>query len=85
MSQRYISSTLDVSQTEMEDDLLSGSHPFKVMAYKVDTSISGLTVTNGNNQTVEIHIGEREKIGQGTFGYSDESIENQSPSERLEY
>ena len=46
-------------------DLLSGSFPIKVVAYKAETPLS--TVTNGNF-TVELHIGEREKIGQGTFG-----------------
>lgn len=61
MSQRYIT-TLDVSQTDASADV----YPNKVMVYKVDTPLSGLTI---GNSTVELHIGEREIIGQGTFGY----------------
>ncbi|CAF0943982.1 unnamed protein product [Adineta steineri] len=68
-----------MSQTDMStdvieknnSDLLSGTYPIKVMAYKVDTPLSISTLGNGNNSmnyTIELHIGEREKIGQGTFG-----------------
>ena len=87
MSQRYIT-TLDVSQTDVSasthetngmerdrahgNDLLNGTHPIKVMAYKVDTPLPISTMSMGNqllNYAVELHIGEREQIGQGTFGY----------------
>ncbi|CAF0752117.1 unnamed protein product [Rotaria sordida] len=87
MSQRYILtsniSQTDISNDvhEMDvieesvgsyrNDLLSGSYPIKVMAYKVDTPLSLSATTSVNkslNYTVELHIGEREKIGQGTFG-----------------
>ncbi len=85
MSQRYIStldvSQTDVSADVHEktgviegggapgSDLLSGSYPIKVIAYKADTPLPALTTGIRNNYTVELHIGEREKIGQGTFGY----------------
>ncbi|CAF4448015.1 unnamed protein product, partial [Adineta steineri] len=73
ISQRYISQ-IDMSTDVIEknnSDLLSGTYPIKVMAYKVDTPLSISTMGNGNNAlnyTIELHIGEREKIGQGTFG-----------------
>jgi hypothetical protein len=70
MSQQYISQT-DVSEDGAPhgSDLLSGSHPIKVIVYKADTPLPVLTTGIRNNYTVELHIGEREKIGQGTFGY----------------
>jgi hypothetical protein len=78
MSQRYIL-TSNVSETDVSDgiiegggrygsDLLSGSHPIKVIAYKADSPLPLSTMGVGNS-TVELHIGEREIIGQGTFGY----------------
>lgn len=51
-----------------KNDLLSGSHPIRVIAYKAETPLSTLS-TGLSNYTVDLHIGEREKIGQGTFGY----------------
>ncbi len=78
MSQRYISQTdvsADVQQSDggpPGSDLLSGSYPIKVIAYKVDTPLPVLTTGIGN-YTVELHIGEREKIGQGTFGYRNQN------------
>jgi hypothetical protein len=82
MAQRYIS-TPNVSQTGVHtgiieeggrcgNDLLSGSHPIKVIAYKADAPLTVLTTgidNNSLNYTVELYIGEREKVGQGTFGY----------------
>jgi hypothetical protein len=87
MSQRYIS-TLNVSQIDVStsvqetgvidgggargSDLLSGSYPIKVVAYKAEAPVPTSTTSIGNtsvNYTIELHIGEREKIGQGTFGY----------------
>ncbi|CAF1090278.1 unnamed protein product [Rotaria sp. Silwood1] len=87
MSQRYILtsniSQTDISNSvhEMDiieegggsygSDLLSGSYPIKVLAYKVDTPLPLSTTTSINsslNYAVELQIGEREKIGQGTFG-----------------
>ncbi len=74
MSQRYILTT----QTDVSDgggrrgsDLLGGSYPIRVIAYKADSplplSAMGMG-SNSLNHSVELHIGEREKIGQGTFG-----------------
>ncbi|UJR36979.1 hypothetical protein I4U23_029687 [Adineta vaga] len=62
-----------LEKDEMQSgDLLSGIHTIKVMAYKVESSSSSVsTLGYGNNllnSTVELHIGEREKVGQGTFG-----------------
>ncbi len=78
MAQRYVSQ-LDISTNVQEtgvidNDLLSGSHPIKVTAYKAETTLPALSAGAGNNDTVELHIGEREKIGQGTFGYRNEKI-----------
>jgi len=92
MAQRYIP-TLNVSQTDVSSgvyetgviekdgpsgsDLLSGTYPIKVTAYKADVPLAVSTTGMGNNSlnyTVELHIGEREKIGQGTFGYGKENI-----------
>lgn len=50
------------------NDLLSGSHPIRVIAYRAETPLSTLS-TGLSNYTMDLHIGEREKIGQGTFGY----------------
>ena len=87
MSQRYILpsniSRIDTSADEHEidfvdnrrphgSDLLSGSFPIKVIAYKVNVPLPVSTTNISNrvlNYTIELHIGEREKIGQGTFGY----------------
>jgi hypothetical protein len=84
MLQRYISKS-NVSQTDVSanvheagviegggprgSDLLNGSYPIKVLAYKADTPLPVLPTGISNNYTIELHIGEREKIGQGTFGY----------------
>jgi hypothetical protein len=87
MAQRYIP-TLNVSQTDVSSgvyetgviekdgahgsDLLSGTYPIRVIAYKADAPLAVSTTAMGNdslNCTVELHIGEREIIGQGTFGY----------------
>lgn len=80
MSQRYVSQfdvSTDVHETDNDvvdndkthgNDLLAGSQPIRVIAYRAETPLS--TVSTGtSNYTVELHIGEREKIGQGTFGY----------------
>ena len=89
LSQRYIS-TSHVSQTDLSanigllegdsgggprgSDILSGSHPIKVLAYQADaplpTSWMSTSGKTSSNYTVELQIGEREKIGQGTFGYA---------------
>jgi hypothetical protein len=88
LSHRYIS-TSHVSQADLSanvgvlegdggggpsgSDILSGSHPIKVLAYQADAPLpTSWMSTNGktsSNYTVELQIGEREKIGQGTFGY----------------
>ncbi|CAF0949074.1 unnamed protein product [Adineta ricciae] len=74
MAQRYILTT-DESAVEKDEshgsDLLSGIHPIKVMAYKANTPVTTSTEASANslsNSAVELHIGEREKVGQGTFG-----------------
>ena len=73
MAQRYVSQldvTTDVQETSVtESDLLSGSHPIKVTAYSAETVLPASAAGAGNNYAVELFIGEREKIGQGTFGY----------------
>lgn len=61
------------------NDLLSELHPIKVIAFKVDPpSMASTAASSYNllNRAMELHIGEREKIGQGTFGYKKYSIEN---------
>ncbi|CAF3341897.1 unnamed protein product [Rotaria socialis] len=77
MSQRYML-TSNISQTDIntsknEIDVIEGdgSHPIKVIAFKVDTPLSAAISTNIHNplnNAIELHIGEREMIGQGTFG-----------------
>jgi hypothetical protein len=56
------------------NDLLSGSHLIKVTAYKAETALSTGASNTSENSTVELYIGEREKIGQGTFGYRNQNI-----------
>ena len=76
MSQRYIAQ-FDVQETDTVEndgthgnDLLAGSQSIRVLAYRAETPLS--TVSTGmRNYTMELQIGEREKIGQGTFGYRD--------------
>ncbi|CAF3993439.1 unnamed protein product [Rotaria magnacalcarata] len=75
MSQRYML-TSNISQTNIntgknEIDITEGdgSHPIKVIAFKVDTPLSAATSTNicnPLNNAIELHIGEREMIGQVT-------------------
>jgi len=69
MSQRHISQIdahvdLDEVPSSHSNDLLAGSYTIKVLAYKADSSLNST-----NECSVELHIGEREKIGQGTFGF----------------
>ena len=79
MSQRYISQldmSTDMQETNViENDLLSGSQAIKVTAYRAETPLSVLAT---GMETMELHIGEREKIGQGTFGYRRESHSSNS-------
>ena len=53
MAQRYISQldvTTNVQETSViENDLLSGSHPIKITAYRAETVLPALSTGAGNN------------------------------------
>ena len=67
-------SKLNISQSDLSqqaemiegNDFLSGSLPMKIIAYRAEAPFSSHPTSNF---AVELQIGEREKIGQGTFGY----------------
>ena len=52
-----------------------GANPIKVMAYKAElpSIAEAAATTTSSNDAIELHIGEWEQIGQGTFGYSNYS------------
>ena len=74
VSQTDLSSRLEMIEggERRGSDLLSGSTTIKVIAYRADAPLpSSWAMTSAHstsNYTIELQIGEREKIGQGTFG-----------------
>lgn len=83
-SKRYIS-TSHLSQTNPSDqrdffdhqtrgnDILNGSATITIFACRAEapltSSWSVSSLSSSSNNTVELQIADREKIGQGTFGY----------------